>query len=249
MWLVMLMVQPNGPGVPVLRVFKGVSRFIIHVLDAGMSISLNSLIIRAWFRFISVAVASSLNLAMCSSIELPIFIPSACNLSNASPTESHIEKALTESFLKFAYCPSLLLGFAGGGSFNFSSMNWYFQIAAGPLFMNNNMKAILIRLLWYTSWFTSMYTSTDWRNSLNFSLSPLNESGLFKAISLALLEMGAAMFVLVLVGFWFTCWYCSSCENRLLIRLISGLSSVQSSPLRNVEDAKGLSSVSISVSW
>ena len=143
------------------RVFRGVSRFIIHVLNAGMSISLNSLIVKVWFRLISAAAASSLNLAICSLIELPIFILSARNSSNASPTESNIEKASTKSFLKFAYCPSLSLGFVGGSSFNFSSMNWYFQVVAGLLFMNDNTKAILIKLLWYTLWFMSMYTSTD----------------------------------------------------------------------------------------
>ena len=56
-------------------------------------------------------------------IELPIFILSAHSSSNASPTESNIEKALTKSFLKFAYCWSLLFGFAGSDSFSFSSIN------------------------------------------------------------------------------------------------------------------------------
>ena len=94
----------------------------------------------------------------------------------------------------------------------------------------------------------SIYTSTDCRNSLNFSLSPLNELGLFKAISLAPLEMGVAMFVFVLVGFWFVCWNCNSCENRFSIGLVSGLGSIQSSPLRKVEDANRSSLVSVSVS-
>ena len=106
-----------------LRVFKGVLRFIIRVLNAGISVFLNSSIVRVWFGSISAAAASSLNLAMCSSIELPIFILSAHNLSSASPTKSNIEKALIKSFLKFAYCLSLSLGFVGGGSFNFSSIN------------------------------------------------------------------------------------------------------------------------------
>ena len=48
---------------------------------------------------------------------------------------------------------------------------------------------------------------------------------------------------IVTIGFGFTCWYCSSCENRFLIGLISGLGLVQSSPHRNVEDAKGSSLV------
>ena len=95
-----------------------------------------------------------------------------------------------------------------------------------------------------------MYTSTNCKNSLNFSLSPLNELGLFKAISLAPLGTSAAMFVLVLVlvVFRFVCWYYSNWENRFLIGLIEGLSLVQSSPLGNVEDAKRSSSVSLSVS-
>ena len=63
-------------------------------------------------------------------------------------------------------------------------------------------------------------------------------SGLFKAISLAPLETGAAMLV---VEFWFVCWNCSSCKNKFLIGLTSGLSLIQSSPLRKVEDAKGSS--------
>ena len=90
-----------------------------------------------------------------------------------------------------------------------------------------------------------MYTSTDCRNSLNFSLSPLNASGLFRAISLVPLEVGAAM-VLMLVVFRFVCWYCNNWENRFSIGLIGGLGLVQSSPRRNVEDAKGSSSVSVS---
>ena len=97
---------------------------------------------------------------------------------------------------------------------------------AGPLFINDNMKAILIGLVLYTSWFTSIYTSTDWRNSLNFSLSPLNESGLFKVISFAPFEIGVAMFVVKVVGFRFVCWNCSNCENRFLIRLFGGLGSI-----------------------
>ena len=228
-----------------LRVFRGISSLIILVRNAGTSVSLNSSIVKAWFGLISAAAASSLNLAMCSSMELPIFILSACNLSNASPTESNIEKALISSFLKFAYCPSLSSGLAGGGCFSFSSINWYFQVAAGPLFMNDNMKAILIRSFQYTSWLTSMYTSTDCRNSLNFPLSPLNASGLFRAISLVPLEVGAAM-VLMLVVFGFICWYCNNWENRFSIGLMGGLGSVQSSPHRNVKDAKGSSSVSVS---
>ena len=228
------------------RVFRGISSLIILVRNAGTSVSLNSSIVRVWFGSISAATASSLNLVMCSSIELPIFILSAHNLSNASPTESNIEKASISSFLKFAYCPSLSFGLAGGGCFSFSSMNWYFQVAASPLFMNDNMKAILIRLFRYTSWLTSMYTSTDCRNSLNFSLSPLNASGLFRAISLVPLEVGAVAMVLMLVGFRFVCWYCNNWENRFLIGLIGGLGSIQSSPRKNVEDAKGSSSVSVS---
>ena len=111
-----LVVQPYCPGIPV---FKGVSKFIIHVLSAGCSISLNSSMVKASFRLISAAAASSLNLAMCSSIELPVLILRACSLSNASPKESNIKKALTKSFLKFTYCLSLSFGFVGGGSFNF----------------------------------------------------------------------------------------------------------------------------------
>ena len=76
----------------------------------------------------------------------------------------------------------------------------------------------------------------------------MNGSGLFRAISLAPLVTGAAISVLVLVEFGFACWYCSSCENGFLIGLIGGLSLVQSSPLRNVEDAKGSSLVLLSVS-
>ena len=66
-------------------------------------------------------------------------------------------------------------------------------------------------------------------------------SGLFKAISLAPLETGAAMLV---VGFWFVCWNCSSCKNRFLNGLTGGLGLIQSSPLRKVEDAKRSSSSS-----
>ena len=75
-------------------------------------------------------------------------------------------------------------------------------------------------------------------------------SGLFKAISLALFDTGVAMFVLVLVlvGSRFICWYCNNWENRFLIGLIGGLGSIQSSPLKKVEDAKGSSLVSLSVS-
>ena len=102
-----------------LRVFRGVSRFIILVRNTGMSVSLNSSIIKAWFGWISAAAASSLNLAMCLSMELPIFILSACNSSKASPTESNIKKASINSFLKFAYCLSLSFGLASGGCFSF----------------------------------------------------------------------------------------------------------------------------------
>ena len=45
--------------------------------------------------------------------------------------------------------------------------------------------------------------------------------------------------VLMLVVFGFICWYCSNWENRFSIRLMGGLGSIQSSPRRNVEDAKG----------
>ena len=105
------------------RVFRGVSSLIILVCNAGTSVSLSSSIVKAWFGLISVAAASSLNLAMCLSMELPIFILSARNLSNASPTESNIEKASISSFLKFAYCPSLSFGLVGGGCFSFLSIN------------------------------------------------------------------------------------------------------------------------------
>ena len=90
---------------------------------------------------------------------------------------------------------------------------------------------------------TGTNTSTDWRNSLNFSLLPLKGLGLFKAISLAPLETGVAMVIVEGMGFWFVCWKCKSCENRFLMGLFSGLSSVQSSPLIIVEDAKESSSV------
>ena len=144
-----------------LRLFRGVSRLIILVRSAGCSIPLNNFMVKVWFRSISAAAASSLNLAMCLSIELPVFILRAYYLSNALLTKSNIEKALTNSFLKFAYCPSLLFGFVGGGNFIFSSINCYFQVVAALLFMNDNTKVILIRSILYTLWFTSIYTFTD----------------------------------------------------------------------------------------